>query len=429
MAEETKALRIYFVTWNVATKYPEQDLHQLLGISNSTFPDFYVIGLQEVKAQPQNMVMGMFTDDPWTKAFREILKDHAYVKVRTQRLQGLILNVFCKTQHLTHLRFIEAQLTRTGFGGMWGNKGAVSVRLNIYGVSICFVNSHLTPHDHLLAERVADYNTILKEHTFTTPDTASIFYHDYVFWIGDLNFRLNGEDLTAEDIDILVKKNQLDLLLDRDQLKVVMHSGEAFSELVESNITFPPTYKYEFASQQFDFKRRPSWTDRILYKVNSEVYEGIKLKADQTFYKSHPSYVQSDHKPVTGEFDIKVRLNYQDQNVTFQPVAEWFIDEENCVSYKLSGSLGPESGDWIGLFKHGFSSLDDYEVYEYVGRGRAAPPTESDSLTDRIYFSDSALQSPGMYQLVYVRQSGGTVGILGVSSPFPGYRRLRSNIT
>lgn len=82
----------------------------------------------------------------------------------------------------------------------------------------------------------------------------SFLRFSYVFWIGDLNFRLNGEDLSAEDIDLLVKKNQLELLLDRDQLRTVMHSGEAFSELVENDITFSPTYKYEFASQQFDFK-------------------------------------------------------------------------------------------------------------------------------------------------------------------------------
>lgn len=425
-------LSFYFITWNVATRYPEQDLHQLLGVGHNDeekLPDFYVIGLQEVKSQPQNIVMGMFTDDPWTKSFRETLKDHDYVKVRTQRLQGLVLNVFCKRKHLTHLRLIEAQYTRTGFGGMWGNKGAVSVRLNIYGVSICVVNSHLTPHDHLLAERVSDYNVILKEHSFSTSDTANIFYHDYVFWIGDLNFRLNGEDLPAEEIDLLVKKNQLDLLLDKDQLRAVMCSGEAFSELIETEIKFAPTYKYEFASQQFDFKRRPSWTDRILYKVNSDVYEGIKLKATQSTYKSHPSYVQSDHKPVTGEFEITVRRDYEDHGVTFQLVTEWFVDEENSVSYNLSGNIGPASGDWIGLFKHGFSSLDEYVVYEYVGRGRAGAPTEPDSLTDRIYFSGSALQAPGMYQLVYVRQTGNTVGILGVSPPFPGYRRLRSTVT
>ena len=136
-----------------------------------------------------------------------------------------------------------------------------------------------------------------------------------------------------------------------------------------------------------------------MYKVNTDVYEDVKLKALQRSYKSHPNYVQSDHKPVTGEFDITVmififfflctfslkqcdfsfnklaflsqtRPDYEEHGVEFQPVSAWFIDEENSVSYKLLGDARSTSGDWIGLFHEGFSSLDDYLVYEYVGRGK-----------------------------------------------------------
>ncbi|XP_043667490.1 inositol polyphosphate 5-phosphatase K-like isoform X1 [Vespula pensylvanica] len=423
-------LRIYFVTWNVATKYPVQDLHQLLNVTRGnlkSLPDMYFIGLQEVKAQPQNMVLDIFfQEDPWTKSFREVLKDYDYVKIRSQRLQGLVLNMFCLRKHITHLRMVEAQYTRTGFGGMWGNKGAVSIRLNIYGVSICVVNTHLTPHDHLLTDRIADYNTILREHSFSAPDTSNILFHDYVFWIGDLNFRLHGEDLTATDIDLLVKKNQLNLLLERDQLKLVMRNGDAFAELNENVIEFPPTYKFEFASQEFDLKRRPSWTDRILYKVNADVYDDVTLSALQLNYKSHSNYIQSDHKPVTGEFDITIRPNVEDHGVEFQPVSAWFIDEENSVSYKLIGDVRPVSGDWVGLFHNQFSSLDEYIVYEYVVRGRTTETSgveSSEPITERIFFSDSALRIPGMYRLVYVAQRGDLKGILGMSPPFPGHRR------
>ncbi|XP_076160352.1 inositol polyphosphate 5-phosphatase K [Ptiloglossa arizonensis] len=427
MADKLEHLRIYFVTWNVATKHPEQNLSQLLDVTHSkasrTLPDLYFIGLQEVKAQPQNIVLDMFFEDPWSKSFRDILKKYDYVKIRTQRLQGLVLNAFCLRKHITHLRFIEAQYTRTGFGGMWGNKGAVSIRLNIYGISMCIVNTHLTPHDHLLADRIMDYNTILTNHSFTFSDTSKILYHDYVFWIGDLNFRLNG-NLTATEIDELVKHNELKCLLEKDQLTAVMKNGEAFAELNENAITFPPTYKYEFASQDFDLKRRPSWPDRILYKVNADVYDDVRLNAIQHNYKSHSSYIQSDHKPVTGEFDIVVRSEIKDHGVEFQPVTQWFIDEENSVSYKLLGDAKPASGDWVGLFHNEFSSLDEYIVYEYVNRGKASlVPFEPYAITERIYFSDTALRSPGMYRLVYVAQRGNLVGILGISPSFPGHHR------
>ncbi|XP_034951373.1 inositol polyphosphate 5-phosphatase K-like [Chelonus insularis] len=424
-------LRLYFVTYNVATTSPEQDPQNMLNLpwsDENSLPDFYVIGLQEVKSQPQNMILNMFFEDPWTKVYREALKEYDYVKIRTQRLQGLVLNIFCLRKHLTHLRLVEARYTKTGLGGMWGNKGAVSVRLNIYGINICIVNTHLTPHDHLLSDRIADYNTILKEHTFKVPETRHILFHDYVFWIGDLNFRLQGEDLTATIIDSLVKKNELDLLFARDQLKQVMEKGEAFSELVENLVTFPPTYKFELASQNYDLKRRPSWTDRILYKVNKDAYENITLKAEQLHYKSYPSYTQSDHKPVSGEFQIAIRSYVQDHGVEFQALTEWLIDEENSVSYTLLGDFKPSDGDWVGLFTEGFSSLDEYLVYEYVNRRKIETSTEPRPLVDRIFFNDSALRFPGMYRLIYVAQSDDIVSILGISPPFPGHRRLQSTI-
>lgn len=46
---------------------------------------------------------------------------------------------------------------------------------------MCIVNTHLTPHDHLLADRIMDYNTILTNHSFTFSDTSKILYHEYVY--------------------------------------------------------------------------------------------------------------------------------------------------------------------------------------------------------------------------------------------------------
>lgn len=415
-------LRIYFVTYNVATKFPDpnQDLHQLLGIESCSesnlWPDLYFIGFQEVKSQPQNIVLDyILLEDPWTRAFRDVLKQYDYVKIRSQRLQGLVLNAFCLRKHLTQLRLIAIQYTKTGFGGMWGNKGAVSIRMNAYGVSICVVNTHLTPHDHLLADRISDYNTIITDHTFTGSDTSKILYHDYIFWIGDLNFRLNGEE-TAAEIDLLVKKKQLKELLKKDQLRMVMEERQAFAELNESVITFPPTYKYEFESQVFDLKRRPSWTDRILYKVNAiDIYNDVELNAKQHSYKSHPNYSVSDHKPVTGEFDITVRPNVKECIVEFQDCTM----EENCISYKLQRDFISSNGDWIGLFPNEFSSLDDYIIYEYVSRGKPTlTSNEPHANTERIFFNDTALRSSEMYCLVYVAQRGEFIEVLGVSSGF-----------
>ena len=67
-----------------------------------------------------------------------------------------------------------------------GNKGAVTIRLSIYGCSVCIVNCHLTPHDHLLTERIQDYNNIIKAQLFRAKETSNIFFHELVICVTDV---------------------------------------------------------------------------------------------------------------------------------------------------------------------------------------------------------------------------------------------------
>ena len=66
---------------------------------------------------------------------------------------------------------------------------------------------------------------------------------------------------------------------------------------------------------------------------------------------------------------MKIRSEVGDQGIEFQPIPEWFIDEGNTVSYKILDNTKSGNGDWIGLYKEGFSSIDEYLVYEYINRG------------------------------------------------------------
>ncbi|XP_026327443.1 inositol polyphosphate 5-phosphatase K-like isoform X1 [Hyposmocoma kahamanoa] len=314
-------LRFFLVTWNVATKSPGQDLNSLLDFpsqfnKNKPLPDFYVVALQEVKSQPQNMLMDSLFSDPWTSTFNNILCRQGYISAKSIRLQGILLLVYTQMRHVVHLREIEAQYTKTGLGGMWGNKGAVSIRFNIYGCSVSLVNCHLTAHEHLLADRINDYNTILKQHVYHVTQTANILYHDYVFWLGDLNFRTDypsESSPTSEEIVAQLQKVEKDKytnLLKHDQLLAVMESGEAFSEFTEPEIRFPPTYKFNVGTDDYDVKRKPSWTDRILNKVIANNYENITLRADLISYQHIPHYTISDHKPVVAQYNIKIRHGF-----------------------------------------------------------------------------------------------------------------------
>lgn len=86
--------------------------------------------LQEINSQPQSMVKGLFKDDPWTQRFKEMLGERDYVAIKSLQMQGLLLVLFTKRQHLLHIREVEPEYTRTGLGGMW-------VRI----VSLCTIHS------------------------------------------------------------------------------------------------------------------------------------------------------------------------------------------------------------------------------------------------------------------------------------------------
>lgn len=93
-------------------------------------------------------------------------------------MQGLLLLLFAQRTHLLHVRQVESEYTRTGLGGIWGNKGAVSIRFSLYGCSFCLVNAHLAAHDHMLEERIKDYERIVEEQKFHVKPTKDIFGHE-----------------------------------------------------------------------------------------------------------------------------------------------------------------------------------------------------------------------------------------------------------
>ncbi|XP_059050515.1 inositol polyphosphate 5-phosphatase K-like isoform X3 [Achroia grisella] len=427
--------RFYFVTWNVATKNPSQDLNALLDFpsqfdKNKPLPDFYVIGLQEVKSQPQNMIMDNLFIDPWSSAFNAILCRRNFFMAKNIRLQGMLLLVYTQMKHLTHLREIEAQYTKTGLGGMWGNKGAVSVRFNIYGCSVCLLNCHLTAHEHLLADRINDYNTIIKQHTYHVKETTNILYHDYVFWFGDLNFRTDhpsGSSPTSEEIVAALQKIEKDKytsLLKHDQLIAVMKADEAFSEFTEPDIQFPPTYKFMTGTDEYDLKRKPSWTDRILNKVIANNYENLTLRADLISYHHIPHYTVSDHKPVVAQYNIKAFANYTEKTVEFAPISRiWYIgDADFRTQCTLSHDVEINPSDWIGIYDADFHNLDDYIVYEYLAKLSLphAHSTAGQPRTITLSFPvGSGVRTPGFYRFIYFSQPNNDVrSVLGISEPF-----------
>jgi phosphatidylinositol-bisphosphatase len=78
--------------------------------------------------------------------------------------------------------------------------------------------------------------------------------HEIIFWIGDLNYRLD-EALGTEDIFQLIDQSNWAYLRERDQLNLERKKGSVFKDFVEGDLNFAPTYKYQPGTDGYD--RRP----------------------------------------------------------------------------------------------------------------------------------------------------------------------------
>ena len=116
--------------------------------------------------------------------------------------------------------------------------------------------------------------------------------------MGDLNYRIN---LPRATIDQLISNQQWDELMEADQLQIEMKAKRVFEGFKEKSIHFPPTYKFDPGTQNYDTsekRRSPAWCDRILYRG-----KGISCLS----FSSHPEYIISDHKPVSALFQSIVK--------------------------------------------------------------------------------------------------------------------------
>jgi len=303
----------FFVgTWNVNGQSPDGSLASWLG-GDETPPDFYAVGFQELDLSKEAFVfMESVKEEEWMKAVQAGLHPGAeYSLVKHIRLVGMLLLVYCKKEHLDQVHNIGVDTVGTGIMGKLGNKGGVSCRLRFHATDICFVNSHLAAHVEEFERRNQDYMDICTRMSFTTmerpdADTMPAFGakrikdHDMVFWLGDLNYRLS--DLDCQEVKELLTEGNYGLLQEQDQFIIQRQQRRVFIGYKEGDITFPPTYKYDPGTSDWDSSeksRPPAWTDRILWRGE---------RVTQTAYRSHMNLMVSDHKPVSATFRAGVKV-------------------------------------------------------------------------------------------------------------------------
>lgn len=305
--------------------------------------DLVAVGFQEiVELSPQHIMSTEPTRrQSWEKTVKRTLNSYAnatggeeYVLLRGGQLVGASLSLFVKVSILPQIKNVEASLKKTGMSGMAGNKGAVAIRFDIENTSLCFVTAHLAAGFANYEERNRDYKTI--SHGLRFQRNRSIEDHDSVLWMGDFNYRIG---LSSEKVRALVAAENLERLYDNDQLNLQMLAGLSFPHYSEKPITFPPTYKFDLGTDNYDSSEKariPAWCDRVLRKGNN---------LRQHVYAMAPLRI-SDHRPVYATFTCTVSV----VNAALRDRMSNAIYEARRASILEHGSLidGDDDGDLIG---------------------------------------------------------------------------------
>ncbi|NWI65230.1 PI5PA phosphatase, partial [Todus mexicanus] len=416
---------ITVVTWNVGTAMPPNDVTSLLHLNTgeTNDADMIAIGLQEVNSKINKRLKDALFTDQWSELFMDVLSPFHFILVSTVRMQGVILLVFAKYYHLPFLQDIQTDCTRTGLGGYWGNKGGVSVRLSIFGHMVCFVNCHLPAHLEKTEQRKEDFATILHLQQFEGRAASGILDHDLVFWFGDLNFRI--ESLDIRFVKYAIDNNILSQLWEKDQLNIAKSSWPVLSGFQEGPLNFPPTFKFDVGTNKYDSsakKRKPAWTDRILWKIKSpsaglgvggrRPSRGVLL-VSQLCYCSHMEYTISDHKPVAAIFAVQFPSKADKPPVEIFVADEWSRPEQAVVRYKMAAGFHRSSWDWIGLYRVGFRHPKDYVSYVWARSDDGERCLEM----QQVMFSEEVLpKGKGEYILGYYSNTSSSIA--GVTEPF-----------
>nr|XP_023020444.1 synaptojanin-1 [Leptinotarsa decemlineata] len=290
--------------------------------------DIFAIGFEEIVDLNAANIVNSSTENAksWAVELQKVLsRDRPYVLLTYQQLVGVCLYIFVRPEHVPFIRDLAFDSVKTGLGGHTGNKGAAAIRFVFYATSIAFVCAHFAAGQSQVTERNADYNEITRKITF--PMSRSLNSHEYLFWCGDFNYRI---DMDKEELRELIKQSDFDAILQHDQLKKQQEAGNVFKSFNEGDINFAPTYKYDLFSDDYDTSeksRAPAWTDRVLWKRRNQspdINGTSQESPDKLVYYGRAELKQSDHRPVIAIIDIEARKINEDkrQQVFYEVIAD-----------------------------------------------------------------------------------------------------------
>ncbi|XP_052872010.1 synaptojanin-1 [Anopheles cruzii] len=319
--------------------------------------DVFAIGFQEIVDLNASNIVAASSDNAkaWAEELQKVVsRDEEYVLLTYQQLVGVCLYIYIRPQHAPYIRDVAIDCVKTGLGGATGNKGAAAIRFVLHGTSLCFVCAHFAAGQSQVTERNADYAEITRKIAF--PMGRSLKSHDYIFWCGDFNYRIDMEkDELREMLRVGGASTDLSVILPYDQLRIQQNAGSVFNEFLEGEITFPPTYKYDLFSDDYDTSekaRAPAWTDRVLWRRRKQSPDADRhpgWNPGRLVHYGRAELKQSDHRPVLALIDIEVqRIDPARRTTVFGDVIRDLGPPDGTILIQANTGTGGGGGGGVG---------------------------------------------------------------------------------
>lgn len=264
----------------------------------------------------------------WQRALKQEAQLHSvrnrlpavkkYVKLTSVSLWGIHLLIIVAADLAPQISHVQTHTEATGIAGVMGNKGGAAASFVFQNsTSFGFVSSHLAAQHGKVRQRGENYEEICRNLVMAGVHPKHQFLHqfDHVFWVGDLNYRIDlgrGEANTAAEfkaVQQLISENKLWRLREADQLLVERRSRDrVFCGFREGLLCFAPTYRMDKKSAAYNNKKNQnaSWCDRVLLRSRP----GLQPRVRQLFYHGHADILGSDHRPVSAAFQLELPLPY-----------------------------------------------------------------------------------------------------------------------
>ena len=244
------------------------------------------------------------------KKLKEDIVEHIgdeYVLLSEFQRGEVVLYVFVRKDLAWQCRVCDVQGENVGFGSIMANKCGIATQICIGSTKLSFLSAHLAAHEGQYKLR----NENMAEILAGTNDSTITSHHSFVF--GDLNYRVQlpkqskGSEIPKEEAQIisqkLVSSKSWSQMYEMDGLRKALDNKDVLVGFETPKCKFPPTFKVEKRDGvHYNFKRIPSYTDRILYKSNEET-----RWIEPIIYEAVTHFTSSDHKPVRGLFFLPSR--------------------------------------------------------------------------------------------------------------------------